>query len=186
MQTFIKLVVAAVAALFFTIPVAQAQDAPKIKGQWTSATLENYGNHYATRTFKFTNKEWRVIYRAYADAQGKQPLFNLDVGGFYVLGLPSSAVPNAVEGIFPANHRHLTADSEASVQMFAGMGCALEKGKVLPLVNQGCGFVPSIMQAMGEYDLVSLKEGKLYFGDRSGDLIKSRPTALTTYPLIRK
>ncbi len=185
-KIFNKMVLMTFTALLCVATLAQAQEAPNLKGRWTSAALENYGSHFATRTFMFTNKEWRVTYRAYADAQGKQALFRLDVGGFYVLGQASASVSGAVEGIFPANRRHVTAESDAGVGMFASMGCTLEKGKALPLVSQGCGFVPSIMQAMGEYDLASLKDGRLYFGDRAGDLTKARPVALTPYPLVRK
>lgn len=176
----------ALTALLCLAPAAQAQEPPRLAGNWTSAALENYGNHFATRTFVFTDKEWRVTYRAYADAQAKQALFRLDVGGIYVLGQLSAVVPGAFEGIFPANHRHVTAESDAGVAMFASMGCTLEKGRETALVNQGCGFVPGIMQAMGEYDLVALKDGQFYFGDRAGDLTKARPVALTAYPLVRK
>jgi hypothetical protein len=165
---------------------ASAQSAPVLAGQWASEALESNGNHFATRSFEFTDKAWRVVYRAYGDAQGKLLLFRLDVGGFYAIGQPSTKVPGAFEGIFPADHRHLTAESDAGVRMFAGMGCALEKGKETPLVNQGCGFVPGLMQAMGEYDLVALQDGKIYFGDRAGDLTKARPDKLTPYPLIQK
>ena len=183
-QMFSRFVGAAFTALLCVAHIAQAQELPSLTGHWASAALENYGSHFATRTFTFTDKEWRVTYRAYADAQGKQPLFRLDVGGFYVLGQAAAAVPGAFEGIFPANRRQVTAETAAGVAMFAGMGCALEQGKAL--VSQGCGFVPALMQAMGEYDLVAFKDGRLYFGDRAGDLTKARPAALTTYPLLRK
>lgn len=181
-----RFVFAVFAALLFAVQVAHAQDVPKLKGQWTSAAPENYGSHFATRTFKFTDKEWSVTYRAYADAQGKQPLFRLDVGGFYMLGQASATVAGAFEGIFPANRRSVTAESEAGVAMFAGMGCTLETAHAMPLISRGCGFVPGLMQAMGEYDLVAMKEGGLYFGDRAGDLTTTRPVALTPYPLVRK
>jgi hypothetical protein len=185
-KIFIKAVLAFVTALLCMTQAAHAQEAPNLQGSWTSASLENYGSHFATRTFSFTAKEWSVTYRAYADAQGNQPLFRLDVGGVYVLGQASSSVPGAFEGIFPANRRMVTAESDAGVAMFAGMGCTLEKGKALSLVSQGCGFVPGLMQAMGEYDLVALKDDGLHFGDRAGDLTKARPVALTPYPLVRK
>jgi Adenomatosis polyposis coli down-regulated 1 len=169
-----------------TASAAGADEVPSLKGNWQSENIESYGNHFATRSFTFSDKEWSVVYRAYADAEGAQPLFRLDVGGFYVVGGPSAKVPEAFEGIFPADHRHITAESDAAVQMFAGMNCKLENGKATPLVNDGCGFVPGLMQAMGEYDLVAMKDGKLHFGDRLGDLTKARPDKLTTYPLVRK
>lgn len=185
-KMFTKFVLATFTALLCVANTSQAQEAPDLKGRWASAAPENYGSHFATRTFTFSDKEWSVTYRAYADAQGKQPLFRLEVGGFYVLGQASAAVPGAFEGIFPANRRQVSAESEAGVGMFASMGCTLEKGKALSLVSQGCGFVPGLMQAMGEYDLVAFKDDGLHFGDRAGDLTKARPVALTPYPLVRK
>lgn len=185
-KNFIKAVLTFVTALLCMAQVAHAQEAPNLQGSWASAALENYGNHYGKRAFKFTDTTWQVTHRAYADAQGKQPLFRLNVGGVYVLGQGSSAVPGAFEGIFPATYRHVTAESEAGVQMFAAMGCTLKLGEETPLVSQGCGFVHGLMQAMGEYDLVALKDGKLFFGDRAGDLTKSRPTALTPYSVQRQ
>lgn len=180
-----KYVVAAVMSLAVPSVHALEQVPPDLSGHWASAGLESYGKHFATRAFVFSNEAWRVTYRAYADAQGKQPLFRLEVSGFYVLGQPSAAVAGAFEGIFPATRREVVAESEAGAQMFAAMGCTLAVGKMRALVNDGCGFVPGIMQAMGEYDLVELKEGRLFFGDRAGDLMKARPRMLTPYPLIR-
>lgn len=156
-----------------------------IQGRWRSARPEHYGNHHATRDFSIKGREWRVRYRAFADPQGKQALFTIRVVGVYSLGGPSSKVAGAREGIFPALSRSLTADSAAGVQMFAGMGCRLTLGKEIFLVNRGCGFVPGLMQVMGEYDLAALHDGRLFFGDRSGDLSKSRPEKLTPYPLVR-
>ena len=158
---------------------------PSISGKWQSVGVENYGQVYATRQFQMTAKDWGVVYRAYHDAEGKQPLFTIRVKGVYALGDLSSTVSNAYEGIFPALSRRLTAESDAGVQLFSSMGCQLIKGKEVALVNQGCGFIPGLMQVMGEYDLVSIRNGQLFLGDRAGDLSKQRPTALTTYPLKR-
>lgn len=161
-------------------------EAPDISGHWQSRAPEATGPVFATRDFILTDREWTIAFHAFADAEGKVPLFTLDVGGVYVLGGASVAVPGAVEGIFPATHRNLTADSAEGVAFFAGQGCALTVGQAMPLVQTGCGFVPGLMQAMGEYDLVAVKDGSLFFGDRSGDLTKARPTALTPYPLVRQ
>lgn len=163
-----------------------APPAPDIRGQWRSVAPENYGNHYATRAFTVADGQWQVRYQAYADAQGRQPLFTIRVQGWYVLGEPSQKVPGAHEGNFPARTRSLTADSESGVQMFASMGCALQPGQEKFLVNTGCGFVPGVMQVMGEYDLAALRDGQLFFGDRASDLSKARPDRLTPHPLARQ
>ena len=173
-----------VAALTASLP-ARA-DAPSITGRWQSAAPEAQGQIFVTREFKIEPATWSVAFRAYGDASAKAPLFTLNVGGVYVLGGSSSAVAGAREGIFPATYRRITAESEAGVQMFAAMGCALKVRVVKPLTSEPCGFVPSLMQAMGEYDLVAVKSGQLFFGDRSGDLTKARPTALYAFPLIKR
>jgi hypothetical protein len=182
MRSFI-LAAAVAAALCGT---ARADGAPDISGSWASTGPEAMGPIHATRAFTFTDRDWSVEFRAYADAQGTQPLFRIDVAGVYRLGGPSAAVPGAYEGIFPALRRDITAESAAGVAMFAEMGCALTQGTPKPLVDEGCGFLPPLMQAMGEYDLVALRDGQLYFGDRAGDLTKARPAALTPFPLARQ
>lgn len=163
-----------------------AAPAPDIRGQWRSVAPEHYGSHYATRAFTVSDGLWQVRYQAFADAQGRQPLFTIRVQGWYVLGEPSQKVHGAHEGNFPTRTRSLTAESEAGVQMFAGMGCQLQQGQEKFLVNTGCGFVPGVMQVMGEYDLAALRDGQLFFGDRTGDLSKARPDKLTPYPLTRQ
>lgn len=141
---------------------------------------------YVTRAFTLTDKEWAVVFHAFGDAQGAQPLFTLNVGGIYVIGPASARVPGAYDAVFPADRRHITADSAQGVAMFAGMGCSLNQGEETALMQKGCGFLPGLMEAMGEYDLVAIKDGQLFFGDRSGDLTKVRPAFLTALPLVRK
>lgn len=165
---------------------ALANDMASIDGHWISESPEAQGGVFATREFQIEGDRWSVIFHAFADRAASQPLFRIDVAGVYVIGGPSATVDGAHEGIFPAIRRDLTALSAAGVTMLAGIGCTVEEGVVKHLVNEACGFLPPLMQAMGEYDLVSLQEDRLYFGDRSGDLTKSRPTALTPFPLVRK
>ena len=165
---------------------AHAGDAPAITGHWRSAAPEAQGGIFATRDFHIDGDRWSVTFRAFADQAASQPLFRIDVAGAYVLGGPSASVTGAHEGIFPAIKRDLTAESPAGVALFASMGCTLENGVTKHLVSEGCGFLPALMQAMGEYDLVALKDGQLYFGDRAGDLTKARPAALTPFPLVKQ
>lgn len=181
-------VAAAVSAAFLAAPAAALADpAPaSIAGRWRSVAPEAQGPIFATRDFRIDAKRWRVRYRAFADAQGATPLFEIDVAGFYRLGGVSPVGADVREGIFPALERRLTALSPQGVAMFAGMGCTLTVGVARDLVETGCGFVPSLMSVMGEYDLAAIRDGALYFGDRSGDLAKARPSALTPYPLRRR
>lgn len=177
--------IAALSALAMSLSgIAHAQ-APTLQGDWESVASEASGPIYATRAFHFEDDRWKVVFHAYADAGRNAPLFTLNVGGLFTLGNKSETVPDAYEGIFPARYRHITADSDAGVDFFAGMGCTLLKGEEHELTTKGCGFIPGLMQAMGEYDLVSVKGEQLFFGDRSGDLTKARPSLLTSYPLRR-
>ena len=183
--------VAALALLGAVEAFAQAHQeapvmAPVLAGQWDSAGPEETGRMFATRSFNFDGDRWRVRFRTFADAEMRQALFTLEVGGVFALGGPSAKVPGAWEGVFPAQYRRIMADSDAGVALFASMGCTLRPGQAVSLTAQGCGFVPSLMQAMGEYDLVSVKEGQLFFGDRAGDLAKARPDKLTAFPLRKR
>lgn len=165
---------------------AAAGDFASIEGRWVSLSPEAQGGIYSTRQFQFDGGRWSVTFRAFADEAASKPLFRIDVSGAYLIGGPSATVAGAHEGIFPALQRDLTAESAAGVAMFAGMGCTLTLGVTKSLVDEGCGFLPPLMQAMGEYDLVALREGRLYFGDRAGDLTKVRPTRLTPFALVRR
>ena len=173
-------------SLAASFSVQAVAEAPKLSGRWASVAPEAQGKLFVTRDFTFEGESWGVRYRAFGDAEAKMPLFSLDVGGVYVIGGPSATVAGAYEGIFPATHRKITAESEAGAAMFAGMGCTLKVGESKALVSEPCGFVPSQMQAMGEYDLVAIKDGQFFFGERAGDLTKARPTALYPFPLVQK
>jgi hypothetical protein len=108
-----------------------------IAGAWRSEAPEFYGNHFATRAFNITDRAWQVTYRAFADADGTQPLFTIRVRGHYVLGGASDSVAGAVEGIFPAVARGVTAESDAGARMFAAMSCPLRPGQEKALLNSG-------------------------------------------------
>ena len=180
-----QLLMAALGCVALFTP-AFADGMASIDGHWISASPEAQGGIFATREFHIEGDRWSVVFLAFADEAANQPLFRIDVTGAYVIGGPSATVDAAYEGIFPALQRDLTALSAGGVALFAGMGCTLEEDVVKHLQDEGCGFLPPLMQAMGEYDLVALREDRLYFGDRSGDLTKARPTALTPFPLVRK
>lgn len=47
-------------------------------------------------------------------------------------------------------------------------------------------FLPSIPASGIEYDLLSLKGDRLWLGERSGDLAKQRPGALSSLALVRR
>ena len=157
-----------------------------ISGNWISESIEKYGDTYATRSFQITKDTWSVSFQTFADEKKNTPLFTIFVEGVYVIGGKSNIVENAHNAIFPVIYRSLTINSDFGVEMFAQMGVNVEKNKEISLLDEGCGFIPSLMNCMGEYDLVSLENGKCYFGDREGDLSKQRPSKLTPYAVIKK
>lgn len=165
--------------------MSETDGSPDISGHWISVAPEPMGELWDTREFRIGEGRWHVLFRTFADREASVPLFTLDVGGVYVVGGPSTSVAGAHAGIFPATHRHLICDSEAGAALFARMGAIIAAGERRALIDGGFAFVPPLMEAMGEYDLVALRDGKLFFGDRGGDLTKARPTALTPFPLER-
>jgi hypothetical protein len=182
-ETAMKALIATALIAFASPMLAEA---PVIDGQWTSVAAENMGQLHATRDFTFDGDAWSITFRAFGDAGMTVPLFTLDVAGYYKIGGPSKDVPGAYNGVFGASDKVLVADSPAAVEMFGQMGCTLEVGVPFDLTDQACGFFHASMDAAGEYDLVALKDGQLFLGDRAGDLTKERPKALTPFPLIKK
>jgi hypothetical protein len=173
------------AALLALAPPAFAE-APSIDGTWVSVAPENIGGPFATRAFTFDGDAWSVVFSTFADDGLTQPGFTINVAGYYRLGGASAAVPGAWNGVFAAFDKTVTAHSPEAVAMFADMGCTLELGQPFDLTDQACGFLHAAMEAMGEYDLVSIQGDQLFLGDRSADLTKARPTMLTPFPVVRK
>lgn len=157
-----------------------------LQGHWKSVSPEAMGGFWATREFVIDAERWSVQFRTYGEAEPESSLlFTLSVGGFYVLGGPSTKVDGAYEGIFPALHRDILVESSLGALFFSKMGLPWTAGEKRSLVSESAGFVPSLMEGMGEYDLVAINDGNLFFGDRSGDLTKQRPERLTPFALQR-
>jgi hypothetical protein len=186
-KNFVKPVIQATVLAIGVLALAQPNpvERQQLVGKWSSPALENLGQIYGTRQFVFGQSAWSLVFTAYGDANAKLKLFTLSVGGQYHLGA-SSSVANATEAVFLFHRRSVRAESAAGVGLFASMGCSLELGQAKDLSSQGCGFLPSLMSAAAEYDLVSLQNGKLFLGDRSGDLSKARPSKLGTDGLAKR
>jgi Adenomatosis polyposis coli down-regulated 1 len=155
-------------------------------GRWESSKLENLGQLYGSRNFVLTERAWALQFKAFADEAGKTPLFSLRAEGTYTLGQSSVSVLGATEANFRFTKRYVTAESEAGVGLFQSMGCSLKLGAETNVSTSGCGFIPSVKAASLEYDLVQLDGNNLYFGDRSGDLTKTRPNKLNPEPVTRR
>jgi hypothetical protein len=164
-----------------------------LSGRWISVQPEPIPNAdgstmYGVRDFTFTDETWALRFSAYGDPDAAYPLFTLRAEGHYTLGEPSAAVPDAREAEFLFAKRLFTANGEPFVELLNGAGAGSPPW--MPGVEQdvsatGALFIPSLAQAPVEHDLVALRDGALFLGDRSGDLSKTRPTTLGTFPLIR-
>lgn len=165
--------------------MASDRTRPNIEGAWRSLAREPVAGFWTTRSFFFNADRWSLIFKGFSDKALSRGLFTLHVSGIYLLGGAAENVAGAFNGIFPASRRAITVDSEDGVVLFAQMGEQVKRFEHLDLVDKGLGFLPPLMSAMGEYDLVAVIDERLFFGDRSGDLTKTRPTKLTAYPLVR-
>ncbi|MGL4237097.1 hypothetical protein [Tabrizicola sp.] len=161
-------------------------EAPDIDGRWVSVAPENFGGPFALREFTFEGDAWRIVLKTFADEAMTEPQFTLDVAGYYRLGAESMAVPGAWNGVFAAFDKTLTAHSAETVEMFGSVGCTLVVDQPFDLTDSACGFFHATMDNMGEYDLIAMRDGQLFLGERSGDLTKARPTALIPYPLVKE
>lgn len=162
-------------------------------GRWASPTPETIANAdgstiYGIRDFRFATETWSVRFSAYGDAQASYPLFTLRAEGSYRIGADSAAVPGAHEADFAFHARYLTAHAEQFVDLLNSAdsaGTTWVTGSERDISANGALFFPSVAAAPVEYDLVALRDGMLYLGDRSGDLSTVRPVLLGRDPLGR-
>ena len=191
MNTTVKTTVPSLLALAAVVGLTASAQNTALKpndlvGRWQSPALENLGQLYGTRDFTLTENTWKLEFVAYGDAAGTAKLFTLNAEGAYKLGKVSSVAAGVQEADFAFSKRLLTANGEAGVGLFKGMGCELKAGEVTDVSAKGCGFIPSVAAAPVEFDLLKLEGKNLFFGDRSGDLSKARPAKLNTLPVQRR
>lgn len=163
-------------------PVSPGQ----LVGHWHSAAPENLGAFYAVRSFVFTEGSWALVFKTAADAEFAKPLFTLRIDGSYAVGKLAAQPAGATEAAFFYSRRYVRADSPSGAAFFQSQGCTLQPGVETDVSLNGCGFVPSITASGIEYDLLQLKGEQLLLGDRSGDLAKARPTALSAFALVKR
>ncbi|MBM3382144.1 MAG: hypothetical protein FJY29_06870 [Betaproteobacteria bacterium] len=196
-----RFVALAVSVVFSCVAFA-AQKAPEkvdLTGTWTSEKCESMpngqgGETYFTRTFPMTNKEWKIDFTVFGDKDCTQALFTLDVAGDWELRGKSKAVKGAHNAFFGFKTRTLTAKADGAVQFMNQAGFCGKKdwkvGEAVDINSTGCAQIGAkpITDCKGEHDLVKVDEGKVFLGDRGGDMCKKRNYPKKLYPvaLIKK
>jgi hypothetical protein len=123
---------------------------------------------------------------AATDEKLTTPLFTLRIDGSCVPGVASREVKGAFEAVFMYSRRNLRAESPAGVELFKAQGCALDAEVEKHIGPNCCCFLPSMPASGMEYELLSMQGERLWLVDRSGDLAKQRPRALSTLPVVRR
>lgn len=176
------------AALALAHPVAAQHtlSPAQLVGYWQSAAPENQGAFHLVRSFVFTERAWALTARATVDAKLTEPLFTLRIEGDYAVGKPAEIPRDATEAAFFYHRRYVRADSATGAAFFKSQGCDLPLHVEVDVSLAGCGFVPAVTSSGIEYDLLKISGEQLFLGERSGDLAKSRPRALSTFPLTKR
>lgn len=174
------------------LAACQTKNTIDITGNWKSTSVEKIGNgSFGKREFVIDDKTWEVKFTVYTDSTATQPVFTFRGVGSYVLSEPSIKVAGATEAIFSFSNKYVTlhtADTTLTKKLgFASCGLTTEKEK--EITETGCSFLVSKSACSREYDLVSIKDERLYLGARppAGSNICSedkRPTSLGL-PLVK-
>lgn len=168
-----------------------------VAGEWASAGCEAYpdgkgGESYLTRDFTLTETTWDLSFSVFGDKDCKVALFTAQIHGPFTLGALSKTADGATEGQFAFETNAWTAHNQQMADTFTGAGCgagAWEVDKAQEVGGTGCiGVAHKIADCPEEYDLVGIKDGRLYFGERITDMCTEagRPAALGPYGLTKK
>jgi hypothetical protein len=166
-----------------------------LAGHYVSAGCEAYpdgmgGTNYLTRDFTLTTTTWHLDLVIYMDMACTTALFSAAIDGPYTLG-GAAAVAGATAGEFAFTTNVWTAHQQFMADTFTMQGCGADPWMIeVPqdVTTTGCiGVAHPIADCPKEYDIVSLADEDLYFGERITDLCAptGRPAALGTYPVVR-
>jgi hypothetical protein len=189
MKQYLKIVLLFIAVVSV---ISCKQNKMDITGKWKSESIETLvtGN-YGKRLFTIDAKNWEVQFTMYLDSAATKPVFTFKGSGPYTLGEKSATVADAMDGTFSFTHKYLTLHT-ADTTLVKNLGftqCGLQKDVEADITEKGCSFLESVTACAQEYDLVALKDGKMYGGQRppAGTTLcdeKNRPTALGK-PLVK-
>jgi hypothetical protein len=143
-----------------------------LQGNWHSPEIETIENPdgsvmYIEREAIFTGDNWDIFIRSFLDKDGKEAFFTIHAKGSYILDGESKFVTDATCVDFNNTGRYVTAHHTALVDMLNETSFDTEW-----MIDQehdvsinGCALVPSIDDCPVEYDIILLKENKIYFGE---------------------
>lgn len=163
----------------------------QLAGRWVSAACEPAGpGLYVKRDFTLTESTWKLVVTLYTDAPCSARFAGIDVDGPYEVKGPSQPVAGATEVDYKVSGHHVTAYSDAALQALNQSGCGPSPralNQALDITQTGCPafMIPSVAACPFEMDLNKIDGDNLYFGDRSSDLCKARPTKLGQLPVTR-
>lgn len=135
-------------------------------GTWRSEKIEPLGNHtFGKRVFHIADTTWQVQFTLYLDSEATKPVFTFRGMGTYTLGRPSVTVQGATEAVFYFAHKYLTLHTSdtALLKSFGFTSCNLTPEEEKDITETGCSFLESKSACSQEYDLVRIKNEKLYF-----------------------
>ena len=174
---------------------SQAQSfTPKdLVGTWASAGCEPLGGAQSTfmqRTFVFTEATWSLKLELFVDPACRAPLLTTQLSGPFSLG---DVVAGNRKVTWGQTRKLVTPFMEPIVATMNSAKCgdgSNAAGKQQDISVTGClpiG-IPSVKDYGQEFDLLSLKDGKLFTGLRKDamNLEANRPTQLFDFPLVRR
>jgi hypothetical protein len=179
------------ATVSFSLGVnAQKNQLPN--GNFKSEKVEDLGNKtFGFRDFMFSNDKWELKFTLFLDEAMTIPVFTFKAIGNYKLDGESDKVKGASNAIFYFDKKFVTlkTDNADIIKGFGFTSCNLTKGKETDITDNGCSFFTSKAVCGQEFDLLQLKDGKLFLGTRPADgnmcTVDKRPTALGN-PLVLK
>jgi hypothetical protein len=165
-----------------------------LAGHWVSGTCESAGSgSYIKRDITLTESTWKVNATIYNDAACTVKFLGIDIAGPYTVVQESTAVAGATEVNYQVTDQdqRLIPLSDGAVQALMQGKCGAGPWGVNQIADIGLTGCPPLGLSSnaqcpgGELDLNLIDGNNLFFGDRSADLCKARPTKLTTYPVTR-
>ncbi len=163
----------------------------QLSGRWTSATCEAGGpNIYVKRDFTLTDATWKLNVGIFNDAACATKFVAIDVTGGYQVKTASATVTGATEVNYLVTTHTVTPANDAAVQTLTQSNCGSGTravGQPVDVTKTGCTAlgIPTVAACPMELDLNKIDGDNLFFGDRSSDLCKARPTALGQLPVVR-
>jgi len=163
-----------------------------VLGSWQSVTCEvlpdeRGDNQYRRREISFTPERWNFFATFFGDASCTVPLFTARIEGPYRLG--ALIASGATEADLYFERLHFTALNRQAAEALNRLRCGdgnFQVGIEQDTSKTGCVFPPTREYPL-EYDLVQLKDGLLYFGERPEEnnmnRLENRPKVVNAFGL---